>query len=290
MLIEGKTMKRDIHKELTDRVITELEKGCAPWVRPWSIQGDHINRHTGNAYQGSNLLWLSIAQMLGGYQYAQWLTYNQAKKLGGHVKKGEHAAGLIVFYSPIVTKKTDDNGNEYTEAYKLLKYSSVFNVEQTTVTPIETELPHIDTIACGEEVLTASGADIRHGGNEAFYVPKNDYIQLPLRDQFADSAAYYATAFHELTHWTGHKTRCDRLADKNRFGDNAYAFEELVAELGSSFLCSHCRIDGDLRHAGYIGSWLKALRNDKNFIFKASAQASKAYDFITTQQSIEVAA
>ena len=169
----------------------------------------------------------------------------------------------------------------------LLRCYTVFNIAQIDGLPAAMAQPvpsvpawQSDEVA--EMLIAASGADIRHGGSKAFYQPGNDFIQLPPRATFAYSSGYYATTLHELVHWTGHSSRLDRQLT-GRFRDDAYAAEELIAELGSAFLCAHCRVEGQLQHASYIGNWLRVLRNDKRAIFVAGTKAQNAADFLLTR-------
>ena len=176
----------------------------------------------------------------------------------------------------------------------MLKTYTVFNADFVDGLPVDETIesdPVIDefeTLEQCEAFIASSGAKLQFGGSSAFYSPSLDYIQLPEKTDFNTNSDYYATALHELSHWTGHKSRLDRDFSKSKkWGDSAYAFEELVAELSAAMLCSYNRIDGKLQHASYIASWLKVLRNDHRAIFKASADAQKVLDYLTNEQ-IEV--
>ena len=211
-----------------------------------------------------------------GQHRAHW------QSLGAQVKKGEKGT-KIVFFSPVTKESQADNGEKEVSKYAILKAYWVFNASQ--VEGIELTKPTVsDTafnpIAAAEERIIKTGALITHGGDAAFYMPSMDRIQMPNKGTFNSEASYYATMFHELTHWTSDKTRCDRDLSKGRFGNPEYAFEELVAELGAAFLCNDHNIQGELRHAGYIQAWLRALKNDNKAIFKAAALAQKAADYI----------
>ena len=276
----------NIRDQVTETIIAQLEKGAAPWVRPWSsVSTEDKNIISQEAYKGVNRLMLGVAGMSSGFTSNTWGTYKQWQSLGANVKRGEKGTA-IVYYQPTV-KKTDANGDE--TSYMLLKGYYVFNVDQ--VEGIAIDPPAIpdrsfETHDKAEQFIRNTGAVIEHAGGEAFYAPSQDRIRLPGKTDFHSEAHYYATAFHELTHWTGAKHRLDRTFGK-RFGNPDYAFEELVAELGASFLCADHKIDGDLRHAGYIGHWLKALREDNGAIFKASALAQKAADYMHSLQTAE---
>jgi antirestriction protein ArdC len=163
----------------------------------------------------------------------------------------------------------------------LLRTYTVFNVGQVDGLPEEapTAAPTWSAIEAAQQLIDTTGADIRHGGGVACYVPSQDVIRMPIPGDFAYAGGYYATLLHELAHWTSAPSRCNRQLGK-RFGDDAYAAEELIAELGSAFLCAHCRIDGCLQHAAYLDHWLRVLRSDKRAIFTASAAAQKAADYV----------
>ena len=220
-----------------------------------------------------------------------WASFKQFESLGASVKKGEKGTA-IVWFSPI-TKENKQTGE--VESFNALKTYYVFNVAQCEGIEITKTAPDnkpFNAIEAADNRIIKTGALISHGGDSAFFAPSVDRIQMPNKSAFKDEASYYATAFHELTHWTGAKHRLDRTFGK-RFGDPAYAFEELVAEMGAAFLCQDYRIQGELRHAGYIQNWLKAMRDDSKAIFKASALAQKAADYINqldATSSIELVA
>lgn len=282
---------RDIYQDVTDKIIAELEAGTAPWVRPWSGK---IDPHPRNAvsqrhYRGINTLLLGMESALHGYASNQWLTFKQARDIGACVRKGEKACP-VVFYKLLEVAEDApaqvDDESAKAKRLPLLRQFHVFNVaqieglpERLQPTPATTTGVAWASCDLAERIMTASEADIRHEGLRAFYRRSDDCISLPEQASFVDAGGYYATALHELTHWTGHESRLDRQFGK-RFGDSAYAAEELVAELGSAFLSAHCRIDGQLQHANYLDSWLQVLRNDKRAIFTAAAQAQKASDYL----------
>lgn len=274
-------MSKAIYDTITNNIIAELEKGAAPWVKPWRADStaDH-NLVSKKPYSGINRLILGMAGL--SYTSNTWATYKQISEAGGHVRKGEKGTH-IVFFKPVTKETRTATGEIETESYAVLKSYCVFNADQCeglelpTVEKPATEFEPLDHV---EQRIIKTGAVIGHGGDAAFYAPSQDRIQMPNKTAFASPANYYATVLHELVHWTSAKHRLDRDLSKGRFGNPAYAFEELVAELGAAFLCQDHGIDGDLRHAGYIGSWLKALRNDSTAIFKAAALAQKAADYI----------
>lgn len=273
-------MSQTIYSEITQSIIEQLEQGAAPWIKPWKADSSaDKNLVSQKPYQGINRLLLGMSSMVKGYSVPVWASYKQWESIGANVKKGEKGT-KIVFYSP-VTKEDKQTGD--IEKYSVLKTYFVFNaaqVEGIDIVPAEQTDKEFTAVELAEQRIIKTGAAISHGGDAAFYMPSADRIQLPNKSAFDSEANYYATAFHELAHWTGSKNRLDRDLDKGRFGNPAYAFEELVAEMSAAFLCSDYGIQGELRHAGYIGHWLKALREDSKAVFKAAALAQKAADYI----------
>jgi antirestriction protein ArdC len=280
----------DITQQVTDRIIAELEAGAAPWVKPWRADSSADKSIvTGKAYQGVNRLLLGMSSMAQGFSSPYWATFKQWSDRGASIRKGSKGT-QIIFYSPISrTIKDQVTGEEEDVSYAVLKSFYVFNSEQVDgaevpAAPAAPDQFQID--AAAEAFIVGTGARISHGGDAAFYAPGPDRIQLPHKTAFQDPASYYATAFHELAHWTGHDSRLDRKLS-GKFASPSYAFEELVAELSAAFLCQDHGISGELRHAGYIGSWLKACREDKRAIFRAAALAQKASDFLHAQQKAQ---
>ncbi len=277
-------MNKDIYQEITDQIIAALEQGAAPWVKPWSTAGMPRNAVSGREYSGINTILLAMSP----YGSPLWVTYKQAEAVGGHVRKGEHGTTVVFFKS---LKLSDVNNTESKEkSIPLLRSFTVFNVQQIDELPekfILSSKPQIDNFADNEHAEMYLGkAVIEHGKDRACFIPSADVIHMPNKIDFKSVSDYYATGLHELTHWTGHRSRLAR--DFNgRFGDAAYAFEELVAELGAAFLCAHCSIDGQLQHASYIQSWLKVLKTDKRAIFTAAASARRASEFVTGKQDEE---
>jgi antirestriction protein ArdC len=273
-------MSQTIYSEITQSIIEQLEQGAAPWIKPWKADSSaDKNLVSQKPYQGINRLLLGMSSMVKGYSVPVWASFKQWQSLGANVKKGEKGT-KIVFYSP-VTKQDKQTGD--IEKYSVLKTYFVFNaaqVEGIDIVPVEPVTAEFTAVELAEQRIIKTGAAISHGGDAAFYMPSADRIQLPHKSAFNSEANYYATAFHELAHWTGSKNRLDRDLDKGRFGNPAYAFEELVAEMSAAFLCADYGIEGELRHAGYIGHWLKALREDSKAVFKAAALAQKAADYI----------
>jgi antirestriction protein ArdC len=268
-----------VYQEITDSIIKQLENGATPWIKPWTTDSTADKNFLSQApYKGINRLMLGLSSMVNGFNCPVWASFKQWQSIGATVRKGEKGT-KIVFYSP-VTKENKATGDS--ESYNLLKTYYVFNASQvdgvTIQAPSVPDKP-FNAIQAAEERIKLTGAVITHGGDSAFYAPSVDKINVPHKVSFISEASYYATVFHELTHWTGSELRCNRNL-KGRFGNPLYAFEELVAEMGAAFLCQDYRIAGELRHAGYIESWLKVLKEDSRAIFKAAALAQKAVDHI----------
>jgi antirestriction protein ArdC len=285
--MKNASSKRDVYAEVTDRIIAELEAGTVPWVRPWNaVAGNAVphNAATGRAYNGINVLLCWATQMHAGYTSNAWLTFKQAKDLGGHVRKGEKGTAIVFWKFNKRTERNED-GTDNVVTIPMARVYTVFNVEQCDGLKLpkretaEPETTEHERHQMAEHVMAAAGVSIRHGGDKAYYSPAGDYVQLPELATFKEAAGYYATALHELTHSTGHSSRLDRNLT-GRFGTESYAAEELVAELGASFMCAELGIQGDLRHAGYIESWLRVLKQDKRAIFTASRLATQAADWL----------
>jgi len=287
----SQSVRRDLYQHVTNRILGDLERGVRPWLKPWSasnVGGSVLpRRHNGIPYQGVNVLLLWSESMARGYTATTWMTYRQALELGAHVRKGETGT-LVVFADRITRAEDGENGESVERSIPYLKSYTVFNVEQIeglppqylpqAPAPTSTETRH----AQAECFIAATQATIRLGGDRAFYAPALDVIQLPPLPAFHDTESYYSTALHELTHWTGHPSRCARELNRHRFGSESYAFEELVAELGSAFLCAELGITPDVRddHAAYLASWLAVLKQDKRAIFAAASQAQRAADYL----------
>jgi len=278
-----------IYQQVTDSIIKQLEAGATPWVKQWngSSSADH-NAVSKKGYNGINTLILAMSAAANGFKSNEWATYKQWLQLGGQVRKGTKGT-TIIFYSPVSGSKITADGTEKNYHYVLKSYS-VFNADQIDgYTPAAAPVKTFNSIAALEALATDSGAVIKHGGDRAFYSPSEDFIQMPNKTDFTNEAAYYATLLHEMAHWSGNANRLNRDLS-GRFGNEAYAAEELIAELSAAFLCAEYQIDGDLRHAGYIASWLRILKNDNKAVFKAAALAQKSADFIKALATSEAAA
>lgn len=284
-------IRPDVYKRVTDRIISDLKQEVRPWQKPWNAEyteGRIIRplRHNGTPYRGVNVLLLWIEALAQGFASPTWMTFKQANALGAHIRKGEHG-GLVVYADRYTKTKTDGTGEQMEEEIPFMKGYTVFNVEQIDglpeqyhIKPAEPPEPVI-RIEHAEAFFAATGAVVRHGGNRAFYAPGADRIQVPPRESFINSESYCATLAHELTHWTAHPSRLARELSK-RFGDNRYAAEELIAEVGAAFLCADLAITPEVQpgHAQYLYHWLKILKSDSRAIFTAAAQAQRAADFL----------
>jgi len=284
---------KDIYQSVTNQIIAALEAGTPPWVCPWqSGAGDlaPANLASGRPYRGINVLLLNLRAMGCGYASNRWLTFQQARSVGAYVRQGEQGTPIVFFkMHEVGARDTEPLANpssrsEDRKVIPLLRSFTVFNAAQIVdlpeaLQPVPLAAPAWNACEVAELILTASQARIRHGGARAFYAPALDVIQLPDRGAFASAEAYYGVALHELTHWSGHPSRCYRVL-ASRAHIEAYAFEELVAEMGSAFLSNYCGLPGQLQHASYIESWLQALRHDKRLIFTAASQAQRAADYL----------
>ena len=273
------------YDQVTNRIIAELEEGVAPWVKPWST-GSSVampcNAATGRAYSGINVLTLWDAAMRAAYPVPRWLTFRQVQEHRGYVRKGER--GARVFFVKSIAQ--DEDEEQHRKRRSLLRAYTVFNVAQCEELParfydVPAERPAEEQRQAMEQFLTAVGATVRFGGDRAFYSPSADVIVLPAFAAFESAGHFYATSLHEHMHWSGSEKRLAREFGK-RFGDRAYAADELVAELGAAFLCARIGIEGKLRHAEYIGSWIELLKDDPRAIFTAASKASQAADFLSS--------
>lgn len=299
MQAQTKTPLADIYSRVTDKIIADLEQGVRPWVKPW--KGGNVDgritlpvRHNGIPYQGINILLLWGEQLEKGFQSHRWMTFKQAQALGANVRKGEH--GTLVVYANKVTKTDiEEQGDEVERTIPFMKGYTVFNVDQIENLPadyrMETEpvdSEPLELIEHAETFFAKTGAVIRHGGNKAYYAPAQDIVQLPVPESFDTAESYTSVKAHETVHWTSHKTRLDRQLGK-RFGDDAYAAEELIAEMGAAFVCAQLGLSPEVRddHAAYLDHWLKVLKGDKKAIFTAASQAQKACEFLFSLQGAD---
>ncbi|HMO74392.1 MAG TPA: zincin-like metallopeptidase domain-containing protein [Sphingopyxis sp.] len=277
----------NLYDEVTSRIIAELEAGRFPWVQPWDASPNlPRNALSGRRYSGVNVLLLWAAAIEGAYPSQSWLTFRQALEAGGNVRKGER--GTTVVYAdrfiPEAEKARAAQSGDAARAIPFLKRFTVFNVAQCEglregLMGDPEPRPEPDIIPHAEALIQATGADFRIGGGEAYYSQSGDYVAVPPRSAFADANDFYDTAFHELSHWTGHPMRLARDMG-NRSDMKKYGREELVAEISASFIGAALGLVPTVRHADYAGFWLGILREDNRAIFRAASQASKAADYI----------
>lgn len=282
----------DLYQQVTDAIVAELEKGVAPWVRPWKtltheFGGLPFNGYTRRPYRGVNVWLLEIARFKASYEDPRWFTLRQTNLLGGKVRRGEKAT-LVIFWKTHSFEETrEETGERVERTVPLLRSYYLFNAAQCEGVP-QNEVQEVTPApelryAQVKALLERTRATVQTGGDQAFFSPALDFIAMPALAAFETEEHYWGTMLHELTHWTGHSSRLARdLA--GRFGSQAYAAEELVAEMGSAFLCAQLGVEGRLRHPEYVGHWLAVLKGDKRAVFTASSLAQRAADFVLDRE------
>ncbi len=286
------TNRTDVYTRVTDQIITQLETGVCPWMQPWTTRHaagevSRPQRFNGIPYQGINVLLLWMSALTQHFISPLWMTYRQATELGGQVRRGEKGS-MVVYADTFKRRDADANGEEQEVEIPFLKSYVVFNSEQIDGLPghyyaqVKPAGHAIARIEEAERFFASTDADIRHGGGTAYYVPSADFVQMPPLESFRDAQSYYATLSHELTHWTRHPSRLNREFPGQRWGNEGYAIEELVAEMGAAFLCADLGLELEPRpdHAAYIASWLRVLKHDKRAVFTAASHAQRAADFL----------
>jgi antirestriction protein ArdC len=299
-----KTERQDIYTRITSKIVASLEAGVRPWVKPWSGENaagriTRPLRHNGMPYSGINILMLWASAIEQGFASPSWMTFKQALELDACVRKGEKGS-LVVYANSITKTEQNDAGEDVERDIHFLKGYTVFNCDQIEGLPEqyyvkpEPKFTPVERIEHADRFFAATGAEIRYGGNRAYYAQELDYIQMPPIEAFTDAEAFYATLAHETVHLTKHPSRLDRDLGRKSWGDAGYAHEELVAELGSAFLCADLELTPDVRddHASYLSYWLEVLKNDNRAIFAAAAHAQRAVDYLHKLQPkpIEAAA
>ncbi len=299
------TEKQDVYQKVTDSIISAIEKGVGNWRMPWHTSGRHafspINVTSRKAYRGINTLCLWSAAEAKGYESGEWGTYKQWQERGAQVRKGEKATTVVFWKFANASTETQDGEETPAVTSSRLLFTrgySVFNAAQVEgyAPKADPETTKLARIVNADAFFSGIGADLRHGGNRAYYSVSSDHIQMPPFQAFVENLSYYSTLAHEHTHWTAKSDRCDRQLGK-RFGDSAYAAEELIAELGAAFTCAHLGLSTEPRedHAQYLQSWLRVLKADKRAIFTAASKAQQAADYLvkrsgSTERTAEVAA
>jgi len=288
------TNPRDVYARVTAQIIEAIEQGVGNWRMPWHTSGrfafSPINLVSKKPYRGINTICLWAAAQAKGYASGEWATYQQWQDKGAQVRKGEKST-LVVFWKFANDRgESQSDGETAAGGSRLLftKGYSVFNAAQVDgYTPkADAERQMLERIEQADAFFKAIGSDVRHGGNQAFYSPVGDYVQMPPFAAFRESVSYYSVLAHEHTHWTANAARCNRELGK-RFGDHAYAAEELIAELGAAFTCAHLGLSTEPRedHAQYLQSWLRVLKADKRAIFTAASKAQQAADWLTARDA-----
>lgn len=281
-----------LYDEITDKIISELEAGRVPWVQPWGTAAVKAalampkNAATHRGYSGINVLILWGSVIEHGYSGQSWLTFRQARVLGGNVRKGERGTSVVYAdrFIPDDEQKRARQTGEEAQAIPFLKRFTVFNTAQCEGLPEELTVaaPPVPTGLIEprvEALIRATGIDFRIGGERAFYMPAQDYVRVPPPQAYFEPINWHRTALHEIGHAVGHHSRLNRDLTGS-FGSKKYAFEELIAEISAAFCCASLGIAPTVRHADYIGPWLEVLREDNRAIVRAASQASKAADFI----------
>ncbi len=299
--MQNTTERKDVYSRITAQIVQYLEKGLRPWIRPWNAEhaAGRITRplrHNGQPYSGINVLSLWMSALGQNFAAPIWMTFRQASELSAHVRKDEKGS-LVVFANAITRTERDDKTGEDVELeIPYMKGYTVFNVEQIEDLPeiyYAKAAPTVDPVTRIDRAETFFGsmaATIKHGGNRAYYAQELDYVQMPPFEAFRDAESYYATLAHELTHWTKHPQRLNRDFGRKSWGDEGYSREELVAELGSAFLCADLELQQEPReeNAAYIATWLEVLKNDSRAIFAAAAHAQRAADYLNQKAAAQV--
>lgn len=291
---KSESARIDIYARITERIVADLEKGVRPWVQPWSAgnMSGRITRplrHNGQSYTGLNVLLLWSESIARGFTSAAWMTLRQANELGAHVRKGESGA-TVVYASRFTKTEKDATGGEVERDIPFLKAYTVFNCDQIEGLPDHyyrrpgPVAEPLERIEHADRFFDNTGAEVRYGGDKAYYSPATDHIQLPRPEQFRDMASLVATRAHETLHWAGGPSRLDRNLSRYHKDRRERAFEEMLVELGSAMLCADLGIVPELEprpdHAAYIQSWVAILGSDKRAIFQAAAHAQRAVAYL----------
>jgi antirestriction protein ArdC len=271
-------MKQNVRETITNKIIKALEQGQIPWICPFEKQQLPVNYKTGKEYRGMNLMLLWLESMMNGFTGNYWLGFKQAQSMGGKVKKGEHGTPIIVCCPFSKTEKDKRTGEEKEIHGNYFKTDYVFNlysqVEGIEFEPVTAEYKPLEGF---DKLVLNMGVKIRNSGERAYYSPDDDLINMPFYSKFKTQEDYYDTLAHELVHSTLHP---DRLAREFKGGDER-ALEELIAEIGGAFLCAEFGLKTNIQNnAGYVQSWLKSLKDDSSYIFKAAKHASEAVNYI----------
>ncbi len=292
---------KDIYLTITNQFIRSLYEGAPPWIRPWkkcgSVYGKPANALSGRKYSGINIPILWSAASSRKFKCDKWLTFKQVSRVGGHVRRGQKGTLAIMYRQVKIPKRDaegvvliDEKGDDIISTIKLMRGFTLFNVDQCDSLPKkiltsayeDTTEEEWASHTIAERLVQSTEATIRFGGNEANYCATSDEITMPQRVNFTSSGGYYSTILHELVHWTGSEKRLARPGITMRINKHSaeYAFEELVAEIGSAYLCADLGVQGEMRHEGYVLSFIRVLEHDPRAIFNASLLASKASSYL----------
>jgi antirestriction protein ArdC len=298
--------RTSLYQEITDKIIAELEAGRVPWVQPWGTAAAKApldmpkNAATHRRYSGINVLILWGAVIERGFACQSWLTFRQALGLGGNVRKGEKGTTVVYAdrFTPDAERRRAERDGDEPGVIPFLKRFTVFNTDQCdglpeTIVTIASPPSPVLIEPQVEALIRATGVDFRIGGARAFYDPIRDFVQVPPPQAYFEPVNWHRTALHETAHASGHASRLNRDLSGS-FGSKKYAFEEIIAEITSAFVCATLTIEPTVRHADYIGSWLEVLRDDDRAIVRAASAASKAADYLLAfradpDESIEAA-
>ena len=295
---KDKSPRIDIHARITETIVADLEKGVRPWMKPWSARGlegriTRPLRHTGEPYTGINVLLLWSESLARGFEAPLWMTYRQASQIGAQVRKGETGA-TVVYASRFTKTETDSRGDKVERDIPFLKTYTVFNCDQIDGLPDhyyhrpDRIIDPVSRIELADRFFENTGAAIRHGGTKAYFASASDHIQMPPFESFRDAESYVAVLSHEATHWTAPAHRVGRDLSRYHKDRTERAREEIIAELGSCFLCADLGIVPELEprsdHVSYLRSWLKILKDDKRAIFQAAAHAQRAVTYLHNLQ------
>jgi antirestriction protein ArdC len=280
----------DVYQRVTDAIVAQLEAGVRPWHQPWGANGTTTRplRHNGMPYRGINCVLLWMAACENAFSSPFWMTYKQAQELGGQVRKGSKST-LVVYAGAIEKTEETESGGEVEHRIPFLKGYCVFNCDQIDNLPDRFHpkpIPPVkpkERIAYADAFFANTGADIRFGGDKAFYMPSGDFIAMPVFDAFESASSYVSVLAHETVHWTKHPSRLDRDLGRKAWGDEGYAMEEVVAECGAAMVCADLGVEQDHPregHAAYIAGWISVLKSDKRAIFTAASHAEKAVQYL----------
>ena len=293
----------DVYSQVTNFVMEQLEKGIIIWRKGWNSKGFPKNIITGNPYRGWNVFFLNFITLFKGYATPYFLTFKQAQAKGGHIRKGEKGV-RIVYWAKIENKEEADTNAPTEESRRVRlvpRQYIVFNIAQAEGIALleSTEQPQIviDSLAACDQIVTnmQNAPEIRYQGDNAWYNPARDLVNIPEKHLFKSTEEHYCTLFHELAHSTGHTSRLNRkeLIKSDGFGGELYSKEELTAELAAAFLCAVGGIEQGntlVNSAAYIQGWLQSFKEDKTMIVKAAAQAQKAADYILNRRAEDLEA